>query len=381
MDNNVIKPPVQKLISQLDTEIDQLNPVKYARTRNYVNGHVSYLSKYISRGFISTRYVFEKLNPEKFTWSDIEKFVQELAWREYFQRIHQNIGEHINNEISNSQNNISNQGIPKSITQAHTGIDGIDNAISKLYESGYMHNHVRMYTASLVCNIAQSHWMIPAKWMYYHLLDGDWASNACSWQWVAGTLNNKKYYANQENINKYCLTSQTDTILDKSYEQLNNLSIPKTLLELADLNLSTKLPTCNSPLELNQKLPLLVYTSYQLDPMWYSDIDANRVLLFEPSHFEKYPIDEKVFEHILNLSKEIADLQVFVGSFDSLKEQFIGNQLYYKEHPFSIHFKGKSHDRAWLCPEIKGHYQSFFKYWKKCEPILKQEFENKITHG
>ena len=50
--------------------------------------------------------------------------------------------------------------------------------------------------------------------MYYHLLDGDWASNALSWQWVAGSNANKKYYANQDNINKYFNSSQKQTFLD-----------------------------------------------------------------------------------------------------------------------------------------------------------------------
>jgi deoxyribodipyrimidine photo-lyase len=67
-----------------------------------------------------------------------------------------------------------------------------------------------MYIASLACNVAQSQWRIPAKWMYYHLLDADWASNALSWQWVAGTNSNKKYFANQNNINKYCFTKANE---------------------------------------------------------------------------------------------------------------------------------------------------------------------------
>ena len=50
-----------------------------------------------------------------------------------------------------------------------------------------MHNHLRMYTASITSVIAKAHWLNPSKWMYYHLLDGDLASNSCSWQWVAGS--------------------------------------------------------------------------------------------------------------------------------------------------------------------------------------------------
>mgnify|MGYP006195700273 CR=1 FL=1 len=69
-----------------------------------------------------------------------------------------------------------------------------------------------MYLAAMVCNNAKSHWLTPARWMYYHLLDGDLASNALSWQWVAGTFSHKKYIANQQNINKYLFNEHYKTV-------------------------------------------------------------------------------------------------------------------------------------------------------------------------
>ena len=84
-----------------------------------------------------------------------------------------------------------------------------------------------MYIASLVTNIAKTAWLKPAKWMYYHLLDGDWGSNALSWQWVAGTNSNRKYYMNQDNINKYTKTNQKNTIIDTSYDSIINLNQPE----------------------------------------------------------------------------------------------------------------------------------------------------------
>ena len=77
--------------------------------------------------------------------------------------------------------------MPKAVVEANTTIDAIDEAINELYQNGYMHNHMRMYLASLCCNIAKCHWKHPAKWMYFYLLDGDLASNTLSWQWVAGS--------------------------------------------------------------------------------------------------------------------------------------------------------------------------------------------------
>ena len=57
-----------------------------------------------------------------------------------------------------------------------------------------MHNHIRMYVSSLICNFSNTHFLNPSKWLYYHLLDGDVASNCLNWQWVSGASRNKKYF-------------------------------------------------------------------------------------------------------------------------------------------------------------------------------------------
>ncbi|MGB1315420.1 MAG: hypothetical protein ACPG4Y_05335, partial [Chitinophagales bacterium] len=78
--------------------------------------------------------------------------------------------------------------------------------------------------------------------MYSHLLDGDWASNALSWQWVAGSNANKKYFANQENINNFFHSKQRNTFLDLEYAAFENLKIPNILKENVDYNLKSNLP-------------------------------------------------------------------------------------------------------------------------------------------
>jgi deoxyribodipyrimidine photo-lyase len=118
-----------------------------------------------------------------------------------------------------------------------------------------------MYTASLVCNIAKSHWYHPAQWMYYHLLDGDWASNACSWQWVAGANSSKKYYANQENINKYSYTNQVNTFLDTSYEMLETMEVPDSLVDTEKIEFQKVLPE-NSTIKIDSAMPTYIYNYY-----------------------------------------------------------------------------------------------------------------------
>lgn len=343
--------------------IDAIEPISYGKTRNFIDGDVTYLSPYISRGVISTSFVLEKVLARDVDPESIKKFIQELCWRDYWQQVWKEKGETINTDLKHEQSQVSNQLIPKAIIDANTGISAIDDAISSFYKTGYIHNHVRMYIASIACNIGKSHWKYPAQWMYYHLLDGDWASNALSWQWVAGTFSNKKYVANQENINKYCHTSQSDTFLDVSYDNLPLVEIPKILEETSQLRLQTKLPESDD-LQIDSKLPTYIFNSYNLDPNWDASAKANRILLLEPSHFENYPVSEQSINFILDLKKNIEDCQVFVGEFQDLKDAYNLEDIQYKEHPLNRHYEGKETPRDWIL-DVEGYFPSFFKYWNK----------------
>ncbi len=351
----------QKILDQ----ISKIDPLKYGRTRNYIDGAVSYLSPYISRGVISTKLVFNNLIERGYEPKRIEKFIQELAWRDYWQQVWIAKGDKINDDLKSVQADVNNFEIPKALIDGKTGIDAIDKAIKDFYNTGYFHNHVRMYIASIACNIGKSHWKIPAQWMYYYLLDADWASNSLSWQWVAGTNSKKKYYANQNNINKFCYTKQKNTFIDVEYEEFKNLEIPDELKETTIQNLNTTLPE-KKQIIINTKLPTLIYNFYNLDPIWKKDIEANRILLLEPSHFEEYSVSEKTIDFILQLGKNIKSLQVYVGEFDELVKEYDLNNIYYKEHPFNNHYSGIEESRDWLST-VTGFYPSFFAFWKKCK--------------
>jgi len=349
--------------------IRNINPVKYGSTRNYVNGSVTYLSPYISRGIISTKFILSEVLNKGYNPNQIEKFIQELAWRDYWQQVWIAKGNAINLDLKNEQKPISNTAIPKAIIDANTGIKAIDNAILEFYKTGYLHNHLRMYIASISCNIGQSQWKIPAKWMYYHLLDADWASNALSWQWVSGANANKKYVANQENINKYCFTEQKNTFLDVPYEAFPTMEIPEVLKETSELNLSTLLPV-KQKITINPSLPNCIYNFYNLDPLWKSDLSINRILLLEPSHFTKYPVCKNTIDFILNFAKEnINSIQIYIGEFNDLVTDYQLTNIYYKEHPLNSHYLGIQESRDWMFT-VEGYYPSFFSFWKKCKKQL-----------
>lgn len=359
------EPDFPAAYAEILKRIDEVDPVAYGPSRNYIDGAVSYLSPYISRGVISTEMVFSKMKERAYEPREMDKLVQELAWRDYWQQVWIAKGDEINSDLKHKQEPVTNTQISKELIEAKTGIEAIDKAITTLYQTGYLHNHLRMYIASVACNVRKSHWKVPAQWMYYHLLDADWASNALSWQWVAGANSSKQYFANQENINEYCHTNQKGTFLDIPYETINEVESPQILHDLVSPELITPLPQ-KKTIEVDQQLPTYIYNLYNLDPLWSKGIEANRILLLEPSLFKQYPISQKSIDFTLELGKNIDNLQVYVGEFDELVSKYDLIEIHYKEHPLNGHYRGTETPREFIF-NVTGYYPSFFAYWKKCK--------------
>ena len=353
--------------SQIEEQIEKIDVTEYAKTRNYFNGSVSCLSPYISRGVISLPFLKERIL-QKNTFSESYRFIYELAWREYFQRVWWRHKDEILTDLKSKQEKVTHDHLIKNIAEAKTGIQAVDLQIEQLYSYGYMHNHARMYTASLVCNIGQSHWRNSAKWMYYHLLDGDIASNYLSWQWVAGCFSTKKYYCNQENINTYSKTNQINTFLDHSYEKISDIPVPLELSEATQIEFTTELPTQQN-IQLDHSLPLLIYNSHSLDPLWRKSMKANRVLVLEPSHFKKFLVSKKVMDFILELSHTIPDILLWVGEVNDIPYLSKYPSIHSKSHPASIHYPGSKDEVEWMFPAIELQ-NSFTSFWKACEKTL-----------
>lgn len=349
-------------------QIDQVNPIRYGQTRNFIDGAVTKLSPYISRGVINLRLVKEAVL-KKYSRRQAEKFLQELAWREYLQRVWEARADEVFTDLKQPQLGIETKEIPLAIINGTTGIIAIDSSIQQLYNSGYMHNHCRMYVASITCNIAKAHWREPSRWLYYHLLDGDLASNSLSWQWVAGSFSSKKYYCNQENINKYCYTNQRDTFLDQTYDDLTRMELPQVLKPVLAFNLGSDLPVKLTP-SINEQYPTLIYNAYNLDPFWHTGEKANRILLLEPSFYQRYPVSKKVIQFITALTENIPGIQIFSGEFSELQALTGQSRLIFKKHPGFPHYTGQIEYYDYLFPQVSGYYNSFFSYWKKCERYI-----------
>jgi deoxyribodipyrimidine photo-lyase len=348
--------------------LSSVNPVAYCSNRNYIDGDVTFLSPYISRGVISTKDVLENFRNRGLSPTENEKFLQELAWRDYWQRVWQE--KNIDEDLKNEQQNVEHGDMIRTVNSANAGISAIDTAIHQLYETGYMHNHLRMYVASICTNMARAQWKAPAQWMYYHLLDADWASNALSWQWVSGANSNKKYFANQENINRFCNSNDKHTFLDKSYDELARMEVPNVLKTTEKIELKTVLPEKKEVVIIPEKA-IVLYTWHNMDPKWRNGDDFNRILILEPSHFEKYPISEKSLQFLIDLGQNISNLQIFIGEFSELQEKYPKQSYIFKEHPTNLHFQGTEDERDWMS-NVTGYFPSFFSFWKKVKKEIIQ---------
>ncbi|MCI5051228.1 MAG: deoxyribodipyrimidine photolyase [Candidatus Pacebacteria bacterium] len=356
----------QKIIQR----IENINPKKYAQTRNHLDGAVTYLSPYITRGVITLPQIRD-IVLEKYSKKDSEKLIQELTWREYFQKIYQSKGDEIFDDLRFDQQGVEVENeIPESIINAQTGITIIDESIKGLYETGYMHNHARMWVSSIATNVAHCHWWQPSQWMYYHLLDGDLASNSLSWQWVSGAFASKQYVAHQELMNACSplSQSQTGTFMDINREDILDMDIPEVLEKTIEPELSVFFPEGDN-FVLNEK-DLVLFHSWNLDPNYHAGEDVQKILVIEPSHFQKFPVSEKVMNFIVNLAKEnIEGIQIFVGEQSELIKDFKG-EVYYQDHQNVQHWKGNPEQQAELFPEVQGYYKNFFSFWKECQKFM-----------
>ena len=210
-----------------------VNPFRYAKNRNALDGEVTGLSPYFTHGMLSMAEAARDINT-RLPLGFGDKLVFEFGWREFFQHVwgHQKNPDAIMQDMHGQppwQGRYASV-LPDDIRQGCTGVPAIDNAVRVLYATGYLHNHARMWLASYVVHVRKVHWRAGADWLFGHLLDGDLPSNHLSWQWVAATFSSKPYLFNAENVLKYAPVAArqawncSGTVIDQSYESLEAMA-------------------------------------------------------------------------------------------------------------------------------------------------------------
>ena len=183
----------------------------YELNRNYSedssgNKTTSLLSPFIRYRLISEENVLKKIL-EKYELRDCEKFVQEIYWRTYWKGWLEHRPSVYSDYLEDRNKLIEELGNKKFYLNAisgNTNLSFFNKWVKTLKENGYLHNHVRMWFASIWIFTLKLPWQLGADFFMQHLLDGDPASNTLSWRWVAGIhTKGKNYLARKSNIEKY----------------------------------------------------------------------------------------------------------------------------------------------------------------------------------
>ncbi|XVJ68319.1 MAG: deoxyribodipyrimidine photolyase [Rhizobacter sp.] len=204
--------------------IQAIDPGAYARSRNALNGAVTGLSPYITHGFVSMTAVLTAV-VARHALPATHKLVFELGWRAYFHHVWSHRGDDIfqSLRVGPLPDDAYLRELPRDIREGNTGVPAVDAAVRCLHDTGWLHNHARMWLASYVVHVRKVFWRVGADWLYGHLLDGDLASNHLSWQWVAGTGSTKPYLFNAENVARDAPAEwhSPGTVIDTSYQSLD----------------------------------------------------------------------------------------------------------------------------------------------------------------
>ena len=199
-----------KAIDKLNIFIEN-NLSEYSKLRNFDFGpdnrsNISCLSPYITHGIVNELEVIDK-SLKKFSFSKNEKFIQEVLWRVYWKgwlELRPNVWSDYLIELKNLKDEFkSNQNFLNAI-EGKTNIECFNQWVSELKENNYLHNHTRMWFASIWIFTLELPWQLGAEFFMQHLYDGDPASNTLGWRWVAGVQTQGKHYlASEWNINKF----------------------------------------------------------------------------------------------------------------------------------------------------------------------------------
>ena len=290
-------------LKQLDAFINS-ELANYSFKRNFDLGpkdksNVSCLSPYISHRLI-TEYEVAKTVLAKFPYQKVEKYIQEIFWRVYWKGWLE-LRPQVWTDFLEDLKGLKEDDNYKKAINGETQIECFNDWVKELKENNYLHNHTRMWFASIWIFTLNLPWQKGAEFFMKHLYDGDAASNTLSWRWVAGLQTKGKHYVAQSwNISKFTnnkyknvkLNENASPITDRREYKLSSLEINKEDLESDTLIF----------FENEQNIETLNLKDYQ-----------NIYCVFLSNEKRKIKFDEKV----INFKKKIIEDQV--NRFSNIK--------------------------------------------------------------
>ena len=244
-----------KAIDKLNNFIEK-NLSDYSRLRNFDFGpdkrnNVSCLSPYVTHGVLNEIEIIKK-SLAKFSFSKNEKFIQEVLWRTYWKgwlELRPNVWTDYLVSLNSIREKFKDNKEYLNAIEGNTNIECFNEWVKELKENNYLHNHTRMWFASIWIFTLNLPWQLGAEFFMQHLYDGDAASNTLGWRWVAGVQTQGKHYlASEWNIKKF------------TNNRFNNIKLNE-----------------NAPPKVSEKTYSIVKQNFA-NP---KDIDQNNLLVFE----------------------------------------------------------------------------------------------------
>ncbi|MDA8825324.1 DNA photolyase [Candidatus Pelagibacter bacterium] len=289
-----------KAVDKLNTFVEQ-NLSDYSKLRNFDFGpsnrsNVSCLSPYITHGIINELEVINK-SLKKFSFAKNEKFIQEVLWRVYWKgwlELRPDVWSDYLIELDKIKKEFKNNQSYLDAIEGKTNIDCFNQWVIELKESNYLHNHTRMWFASIWIFTLELPWQLGAEFFMQYLYDGDAASNTLGWRWVAGIQTQGKHYiASEWNINKFTNNRFKNIKLNENAKPISNDKIYSVI------NKSFK----NSEISENKTL-LIFENNMTFEFSDFKEHKFKKILLVSNNTDRTIKLSEKVLKFKSNLLED-----------------------------------------------------------------------------
>ena len=252
------------------------NLLDYSKLRNFDLGpqkrdNTSCLSPYVTHGLVSEIEIINK-SLKKFSFVKNEKFIQEVLWRVYWKgwlELRPNVWGDYLKELTGIKESFKDNKNYFDAIEGNTNIGCFNEWVNELKNLNYLHNHARMWFASIWVFTLNLPWQLGAEFFMKHLFDGDAASNTLGWRWVAGIqTQGKNYLATEWNIKKFT-NNRFQNI------KINEVVEPKT----TEKNYSIIEKSFSNPALLEDKVLLIFDNSLSFEFADFKDQKFKKILI------------------------------------------------------------------------------------------------------
>ena len=252
------------------------NLLDYSKLRNFDLGpkkraNTSCLSPYVTHGLVSEIEIINK-SLKKFSFVKNEKFIQEVLWRVYWKgwlELRPNVWGDYLKELTDIKEGFKDNKNYLDAIEGNTNIECFNEWVNELKNFNYLHNHARMWFASIWVFTLNLPWQLGAEFFMKHLFDGDAASNTLGWRWVAGIqTQGKNYLATEWNIKKFT-NNRFQNI------KINEVAEPKT----TEKNYSIIEKSFSNPALLEDKVLLIFDNSLSFEFADFKDQKFKKILI------------------------------------------------------------------------------------------------------